>query len=171
MSFSDWILPSSTLTSMKGDGTTSFLFDEPTTEDLQTILDQDIENEYDPDVSVMAMADVVDQVPSDVLTELLRKILHRLQIETKYVYKHHKVIHSKVTNVQGITYIFVTLLICIHKPSCAYGKIIKTQAFYDSIGPHIVSSQIIGIVPEDRISLQEGYYSSMSLSSSASIMS
>lgn len=149
----NWLLPEG------AEGpSTSYLFSEPTLLDLKSHLFRAIDKTYSPPVSIAQFVKVSNPLAFapqiSVMIDIAKSRFQRLTgLEKDYGYKmaQHEIDLTSVKSAQGV--VFATLFLCIHKPSCAYGKIIKAQLFFieASQALQFVYLEVLGSIPEDRI--------------------
>lgn len=149
----------------------SYLYNEPSHTEIQESLDKMIDLDYEyPSIIGMETID-----PSAIPIEVARMSANLITTqstlaENGYKLRRHEITEAKRTQKRDCLY--YTMYICLHKPSCAFGKVVLIQIFHDDKGPHVVFAKLKGVLSEDHIEftgLYPSYSRISSLSASASI--
>lgn len=150
------MLPLSVYLNVRGDNTKAYMFDEPSLDTMQGTLDKSVEDEYiPPNVGDMR---IIDDPAPDLMEVAAEHVYKRSGCyELGYDRRHVDVLSTKM-NPNNRT-LFMTMVMCLHMPSRAYGRVIHVQVFcemqQDAIAEfHIVQCSLIGVVPQDRIEFQ-----------------
>lgn len=169
MSIKSWMLPLEVYDQVMLNNT-SYLYDQLSHCEMQRYLESQIDHQYMPPNISRMLSMFPHNAPRDVLKKCIDACLKPLY-DQGYVYRTHDVESCKISAMSsnGMCF-YLTILICFHKPSRVFGRVVRLQAFYDLTGPHVVSSQLEGVIAEEKIEFT-GYTQSMSLSSLSSTSS
>lgn len=158
------ILPLAWWDEIVGTNTRSYLYNEPTPATMQTLFEKTIvDYTYQPP----PISDFIDVNPDKISQFAYEScIQHILSAVPDY---KSRSLDVKLIRMHESGVAFIKLTLCIHKPSCAFGRILDVELFHTATEhTHVVLVKIKGLVSEDDLEFQSRSMDMSSLSASAS---
>jgi hypothetical protein len=142
----------------------SYLYNEQSPSDMQASLDKTLVDDafQPPPISDFVHVNP-DKISANTYDVCIEHILSALPgYKSRYV-------DVKTIRMHEAGVAFVQMMICVHKPSCAFGRVLDVELFYTtSEKTHVVMIKIKGLVSEDNLEFQSRSMDISSLSASAS---
>lgn len=158
------ILPLAWWDEIVGNNTRSYLYNEQSPADMNTMLDEMLtDHSYQPPPISDFVEVGPDKISHSIYDTCIQHILHSIP---EYKSRSHNVISIRM-HASGVAFIKLTLY--VHKPSCAFGRVVDIELFHTtSEDTHVVLIKLKGLISEDDLEFQSRSIDMSSLSASAS---